>query len=82
VLVCGTLLSALCVSSRSPLSGQPRKRALNILLRKAFGPLWLIGTLAALGEAAHDPRPIAGLGDPTSICLSTLANASPALFTA
>ena len=44
--------------------------------------MWLIGSLAALGEVAHDPRLIAGLGEHTSICLSTLANASAALFTA
>lgn len=82
VLVCGTLFSALCVISLSLLSGPHRQRALDILRRQAFRPLWLIGSLAALGEVAHDPRLIAGLGEHTSICLSTLANASAALFTA
>ncbi len=81
-LVCGTLFSALCVISLSLLSGPHRQRALDILRRQAFRPLWLIGSLAALGEVAHDPRLIAGLGEHTSICLSTLANASAALFTA
>ncbi len=66
----------------SLLSGPHRQRALDILRRQAFRPLWLIGSLAALGEVAHDPRLIAGLGEHTSICLSTLANASAALFTA
>ncbi|MNF42368.1 putative MscS family protein YkuT [compost metagenome] len=82
VLVCGTLFSALCVISLSLLSGPHRMRALDILRRQAFRPLWLIGSLAALGEAAHDPRLIAGLGEHASICLSTLANASAALLTA
>lgn len=82
VLVCGTLFSALCVISLSLLSGPHRMRALDILRRQAFRPLWLIGSLAALGEVAHDPRLIAGLGEHTSICLSTLANASAALLTA
>ncbi len=82
VLVCGTLFSALCVISLSLLGGPHRQRALDILRRQAFRPLWLIGSLAALGEVAHDPRLIAGLGEHTSVCLSTLANASAALFTA
>nr|WP_235979005.1 mechanosensitive ion channel family protein [Pseudomonas carbonaria] len=82
VLVCGTLFSALCVISLSLLSGPHSMRALTILRRRAFRPLWLIGSLAALGEVAHDPRLIAGLGEHTSNCLSTLANASAALLTA
>ena len=48
----------------SLLSGPHRQRALDILRRQAFRPLWLIGSLAALGEVAHDPRLIAGLGEP------------------
>ncbi|MFG5863899.1 mechanosensitive ion channel family protein [Metapseudomonas sp. CR1201] len=82
VLVCGTLFSALCVICLSMLSGPHRIRALNILRRQAFRPLWLIGSLAALGEAAHDPRLVAGLGEHTALCLSTLANATAAVFTA
>ncbi|MDH4570299.1 mechanosensitive ion channel [Pseudomonas sp. BN414] len=82
VLVCGTLFSALCVICLSLLSGPHRIRALDILRRQAFRPLWLIGSLAALGEAAHDPRLIAGLGEHTAICLSTLANATAAVLTA
>ncbi len=82
VLVCGTLFSALCVICLSLLGGPHRQRALDILRRQAFRPLWLIGSLAALGEAAHDPRLIAGLGEHTAICLSTLANGAAAVFTA
>ncbi len=82
VLVCGTLFSALCVICLSLLSGPHRIRALDILRRQAFRPLWLIGTLAALGEAAHDPRLISGLGEHTALCLSTLANATAAVLTA
>ncbi len=82
VLVSGTLFSALCVICLSLLGGPHRQRALDILRRQAFRPLWLIGSLAALGETAHDPRLIAGLGEHTAICLSTLANGIAALFTA
>ncbi|MDH4872527.1 mechanosensitive ion channel [Pseudomonas sp. BN515] len=82
VLVCGTLFSALCVICLSMLSGPHRIRALDILRRQAFRPLWLIGSLAALGEAAHDPRLVEGLGEHTALCLSTLANAIAAVFTA
>ncbi|BAN51069.1 mechanosensitive ion channel family protein [Metapseudomonas resinovorans] len=82
VLICGTLFSALCVICLSLLSGPHRRRALDILRRQAFHPLWLIGSLAALGEAAHDPRLIAGLGENTASCLSVLANVSAAVLTA
>lgn len=82
VLVCGTLFSALCVISLSLFSGPHSTRALNILRRRAFRPLWLIGSLAALGGAANDPRLVAALGEHVCISLGSLANACAALLTA
>ncbi|WP_371231442.1 mechanosensitive ion channel family protein [Pseudomonas sp. QE6] len=82
VLVCGTLFSALCVISLSLLSGPHRMRALDILRRRAFRPLWLIGSLASLGEVMHDPRVTDSLGPSTALCVGSLANIFAALFTA
>lgn len=82
VLVCGTLFSALCVISLSLLGGPHRTRALDILRRRAFRPLWLIGSLAALGEVMHDPRVSESLGQYTALCLGSLANIFAALATA
>ncbi|KRV73570.1 mechanosensitive ion channel protein [Pseudomonas citronellolis] len=82
VLVCGTLFSALCVISLSLLGGPHRTRALDILRRRAFRPLWLIGSLAALGEVMHDPRVTDSLGQNTALTVGSLANICAALFTA
>lgn len=82
VLVCGTLFSALCVISLSLLSGPHRAPALAILRRRAFNSLWLIGSLATLGEVVHDPRVSAGLGPHIAMSLGALANISAALLTA
>ena len=82
VLVCGTLFSALCVISLSLLGGPHRSPALNILRRRAFRPLWLIGSLAALGEVMHDPRVLESLGTATAQCLGSLASIFAALATA
>ncbi|KAF1068804.1 MAG: putative MscS family protein YkuT [Pseudomonas citronellolis] len=81
VLVCGTLFSAVCVICLSLLSGPHRGTALGILRRRAFRPLWLIGSLAALGEVMHDPRVIDSLGQYTSQSLGSLANILAALAT-
>jgi small-conductance mechanosensitive channel len=81
VLVVGTVFSALCVIGFSLLGGPYRTVALRILRRRAFRPLWLIGSLAALGEAALDPRLMAALGENLAACTSTLANVSAALLT-
>ncbi|OBY92558.1 mechanosensitive ion channel protein [Pseudomonas sp. AU11447] len=81
-LVCGTLFSALCVISLSLLSGPHRMRALDILRRRAFRPLWLIGSLAALGEVMHDPRVIESLGMNISLFVGSVANICAALLTA
>ncbi|WP_152987306.1 mechanosensitive ion channel family protein [Pseudomonas sp. TTU2014-080ASC] len=82
VLVCGTLISALCVISLSLISGPHRTPALNILRRKAFRPLWLIGSLATLGEVVHDPRVVEGLGVYTSLSIASVANILAATLTA
>ncbi|WXL27921.1 mechanosensitive ion channel family protein [Ectopseudomonas mendocina] len=82
VLVCGTLISALCVISLSLLSGPHRTPALNILRRKAFRPLWLIGSLATLGEVMHDARVVEGLGEYTSLSIASVANILAATLTA
>jgi small-conductance mechanosensitive channel len=82
VLVCGTLFSALCVISLSLLSGPHRMRALDILRRQAFHPLWLIGSLATLGEVMHDVRVEEGLGAAASLCVASLANIAAAVVTA
>lgn len=82
VLVCGTLFSALCVISLSLLTGPHRMRALDILRRRAFRPLWLIGSLASLGEVMHDPRVVESLGQSIALCVGSLANIAAALFTA
>lgn len=81
VLVAGTLFSAVCVIALSLLSGPHRMQAIGILRRRAFRPLWLIGSLAALGEATHDPRLIEALGENLAACTSSLANISAALLT-
>lgn len=81
VLVVGTLFSAMCVIGLSLLSGPHRMVAVGILRRQAFRPLWLIGSLAALGEAAHDPTLAAALGENLAACTRTLANISAALLT-
>lgn len=81
-LLCGTLFSALSVIALSLLSGPHRQRALDILRRQAFRPLWLIGTLATLGEVAHDPRLVSGLGEHLALFISNFANICAALLTA
>jgi small-conductance mechanosensitive channel len=82
VLVCGTLFSALCVISLSLLGGPHRTPALNILRHKAFRPLWLIGSLATLGEVIHDPRVAEGLGEYTALFIASVANILAASLTA
>ena len=81
VLVIGTVFSAMCVIGLSLLSGPHRMVAVGILRKQAFRPLWLIGSLAALGEAAHDPRLAHVLGENLSATISTLASVSAALLT-
>ena len=81
VLVCGTLFSALSVISLSLLSGPHRTQALNILRRRAFRPLWLIGSLATLGGVMHDARVMEGLGASIALCIGALANIFAALLT-
>ena len=81
VLVCGTLFSALCVISLSLLGGPHRAPALDILRRRAFRPLWLVGSLASLGEVMHDPRVLESLGSATAQCLGSLSSICAALVT-
>ncbi|MDE1164081.1 MAG: mechanosensitive ion channel [Pseudomonas sp.] len=80
-LVVGTCFSAVCVVAFSLLDGPHRHRALYILRRQAFRPLWLIGSFAAFGEALSDPRMVANLGVYLSHTAATLANVLAALST-
>ena len=58
----GEVTRAICVVAFSVLDGPHRHRALYILRRQAFRPLWWIGSFAAFGEALSDPRLVATLG--------------------
>src|SRR5690606_41138292 len=80
-LVVGTCFSAICVIAFSLLDGPHRHRALYILRRQAFRPLWLIGSFAAFGEAMSDPRMTTALGSHLAHSLATLANVLAALCT-
>ena len=80
-LVVGTCFSAICVIAFSVLDGPHRHRALYILRRQAFRPLWLIGSFAAFGEALSDPRLIASLGSHLAHTAATFANVMAALST-
>ncbi|PZW69774.1 small-conductance mechanosensitive channel [Pseudomonas sp. URMO17WK12:I1] len=80
-LVVGTCFSAICVIAFSLLDGPHRRTALNILRRRAFRPLWLIGSFAAFGEALNDPRLVASLGGNLAHTTATLTNVLAALCT-
>ncbi|TBU93456.1 mechanosensitive ion channel family protein [Phytopseudomonas dryadis] len=80
-LVVGTCFSAICVIAFSLLDGPHRRTALHILRRRAFRPLWLIGSFAAFGEALSDPRLVASLGANLAHTTATLANVLAALST-
>ena len=80
-LVVGTCFSAICVIAFSLLDGPHRRTALNILRRRAFRPLWLIGSFAAFGEALNDPRLVASLGANLAHTTATLTNVLAALCT-
>jgi small-conductance mechanosensitive channel len=81
-LVVGTCFSAICVIAFSLLDGPHRHQALYILRRRAFRPLWLIGSFAAFGEALSDPRMIVSLGPHLAHSAATLANVLAALYSA
>jgi small-conductance mechanosensitive channel len=80
-LVVGTCFSAICVLAFSLLDGPHRHRALYILRRRAFRPLWLIGSFAAFGEALSDPRLVASLGAHLAHTAATFTNVLAALST-
>ncbi|NWD04330.1 mechanosensitive ion channel domain-containing protein [Pseudomonas gingeri] len=80
-LVVGTCFSAICVIAFSVLDGPHRHQALHILRRRAFRPLWLIGSFAAFGEALGDPRLVASLGSHLAHTAATFANVMAALST-
>ncbi|UMZ10324.1 mechanosensitive ion channel family protein [Pseudomonas sp. MPFS] len=80
-LVVGTCFSAICVVAFSVLDGPHRHRALYILRRQAFRPLWWIGSFAAFGEALGDPRMVASLGQHLAHTAATFANVMAALST-
>lgn len=79
-LVVGTCFAAICVIAFSLLDGPHRHRALYILRRRAFRPMWLIGSCAAFGEALSDPRLVAGLGPHLAHSAAALTNVLAALF--
>ncbi|KMT56873.1 mechanosensitive ion channel family protein [Pseudomonas fildesensis] len=80
-LVVGTCFSAICVIAFSVLDGPHRHRALYILRRQAFRPLWWIGSFAAFGEALSDPRLVEALGQHLAHTAATIANVMAALST-
>lgn len=79
-LVVGTCFAAICVIAFSLLDGPHRHRALYILRRRAFRPMWLIGSCAAFGEALSDPRLVDGLGVHLAHSAAALANVLAAIF--
>lgn len=79
-LVVGTCFAAICVIAFSLLDGPHRHKALYILRRRAFRPMWLIGSFAAFGEALSDPRLVEGLGIHLAHTGAALANVMAALF--
>jgi small-conductance mechanosensitive channel len=79
-LVVGTCFAAICVVAFSLLDGPHRHRALYILRRRAFRPMWLIGSFAAFGEALSDPRLVEGLGLHLAHSAAALANVLAAIF--
>lgn len=80
-LLFGTCFSAICVIAFSLLDGPHRRTALHILRRRAFRPLWLIGSFAAFGEALNDPRLIDSLGTNLAHTTATIVNVLAALST-
>lgn len=80
--VTGPLFAATVVVICSLPSGAHRGRALLILRRRAFRPLWIIGSLAALGGAASDPHLAETLGRHLAAVIAIGANICAALLTA
>ncbi|WP_278440468.1 mechanosensitive ion channel family protein [Pseudomonas oryzihabitans] len=80
--VTGPLFAATVVVICSLPSGAHRSRALLILRRRAFRPLWIIGSLAALGGAASDPHLAETLGPHLAAVIAIGANICAALLTA
>ncbi len=79
--VTGPLFAATVVVICSLPSGAHRSRALLILRRRAFRPLWIIGSLAALGGAASDPHLAETLGSHLAAIIAIAANLCAALLT-
>lgn len=82
VLLVGALFSSLCLIALTLLDGPHRKQALSILKRRAALPLWLIGSLAALGDALHDPEVTSVIGLGVAQFFGLLANVAAATLTA
>ncbi|APQ10101.1 mechanosensitive ion channel protein [Pseudomonas oryzihabitans] len=80
--VTGPLFAATVVVICSLPSGAHRNRALLILRRRAFRPLWIIGSLAALGGATSDPHLAEKLGPHLAAIIAIAANICAALLTA
>ena len=82
VLLAGALFSSLSLICLTLLDGPHRTRALDILHRRALPPLWLIGSLAALGDSLHDPEIMSVFGPGVSQFAGLLANVTAALLSA
>ncbi len=82
VLLAGALFSSFCLIALTLLDGPHRGRALDILQRRAALPLWLIGSLAALGDALHDPEITSVFGLGIAQFSGLLANVAAATLSA
>ncbi|WP_255467998.1 mechanosensitive ion channel family protein [Achromobacter sp. UMC71] len=82
VLLAGALFSSLCLIALTLLDGPHRRQALDILLRRAAVPLWLVGSLAALGDALHDPEVTSVFGQDVAQFAGLFANVAAATLSA
>jgi small-conductance mechanosensitive channel len=73
-IVVGAVLSAVCQTLFALFSGAHRRCAVRDLHRHSRGLLFLIGALAALGDATSDARVAAALGINLSALIATTAN--------
>lgn len=79
-IVVGAVLSAVCQTLFALFSGAHRRHAVRDLHRHSRGLLFLIGGLAALGDAASDQRVAASLGINLSALIATTCNIAAALL--
>lgn len=79
-IVVGAVLSAVCQTLFALFSGAHRRCAVRDLHRHSRGLLFLIGALAALGDATSDQRVAAALGINLSALVATASNILAALL--